>query len=57
LRTLRFDQLNQFLRCLMIREQYRQLEAEAADFFGNTEPARMETQAFEKAALRTFIRD
>ncbi len=51
------ERVNELLRRAMIQEQYDRLEAEAAEFFGDTKVDRAEPKAFQKVALRTFGRD
>jgi len=51
------ERVNELLRRAMLQEQYEKLEAEAAAFFAEASDNRSETQAFQKAALRTFDRD
>jgi hypothetical protein len=41
----------------MVQEQYDRLEAEAAEFFGDTKVDRAEAKAFQKASFRAFDRD
>lgn len=51
------ERVNELLRRAMLQEQYDRLEAEAAAFFADSGAARTETQAMQKASLRTFSRD
>ena len=51
------ERVNELLRRAMVQEQYDRLEAEAAEFFGDTKVDRAETKAFQKASLRAFGRD
>ena len=52
------ERVNDLLRRAMLEEQYERLEAEAAAFFGGVAPkGRKESQAYQKAAIRTFQRD
>jgi hypothetical protein len=51
------ERINELLRRAMLQEQYERLEAEAAEFYGDTEADRAEDKAFQKASLRTFGRD
>jgi hypothetical protein len=49
--------VNELLKRAIRDEQYEWLEAEAAAFFAVARDQRTGTQAFQKAALRTFQRD
>ena len=51
------ERVNELLKRAILEEQYDRLEAEAAAFFAEARSSRRETQAFQKAALRTFARD
>ena len=51
------ERVNELLRRAMLEEQYERLEAEAAAFFGHPTADRKEAEAFQEAALRTFVRD
>jgi hypothetical protein len=51
------ERVNELLRRAMIRERYDRLEAEAAEFFGNSKIDRAEAKAMQKASLRTFGRN
>ena len=51
------DRVNELLRLAMVQEQYRRLEAEAAEFFADVQTDRSETKDFQKASLRTLGRD
>jgi hypothetical protein len=51
------DRVNELLRLAMLQEQYDRLEAEAAEFFADTQTDRAGTKAFQRASLRTFGRD
>jgi hypothetical protein len=50
------ERVNELLRRAMLQEQYDRLEAEAAEFFADAYPDRTESQALQKASLRTFGR-
>lgn len=51
------DRVNQLLRRAILQEQYDRLEAEAAAFFSDPKLDRSESEALQKAALRSFGRD
>jgi hypothetical protein len=52
------ERVNDLLRRAMLEEKYERLEAEAAAFFGVVgAKERKETQAYQRAAIRTFQRD
>ncbi len=50
------ERVNKLLRRAMLLEQCERLEAEAAEFFGDTKAGRAEAKSFQKASLRTFGR-
>lgn len=52
------ERVNDLLRRAMLQEEYERLESEAAAFFRvASAKGRKETQAYQKAAVRTFQRD
>jgi len=52
------ERVNDLLRRAMLEEKHERLEVEAAEFFGVVgAKERKETQAYQKAAIRTFQRD
>jgi hypothetical protein len=51
------DRVNELLKRAIAQERYECLEAEAAEFFAGEDSSRTETEAFQRAALRTFDRD
>ncbi len=52
------ERVNDLLRRAMLEEKYQRLEEEAAAFFGAVSAKeRKETQAYQKAAVRTLQRD
>jgi hypothetical protein len=51
------ERVNELLKRAILEEQYDRLEAEAAAFFAEVRSSRVETRAFQKAALRSFDRD
>ena len=52
------ERVNDLLRRAMLEEKHERLEAEAAAFFGVVgAKERKESQAYQKAAIRTFQRD
>lgn len=52
------ERVNDLLRRAMLQEEYERLESEAAAFFrAPSAKERKETQAYQKAAVRTFQRD
>jgi hypothetical protein len=51
------ERVNELLKRAILEDQYDRLEAEAAAFFAGARTSRRETQAFQKAASRTFSRD
>jgi hypothetical protein len=51
------DRVNELLKRAIAQERYQRLEGEAEQFFAAEDPGRAETQAVQKAALKTFDRD
>ena len=51
------ERVNELLKRAILEEQYDRLEAEAAAFFTEVRSSRVETRAFQKAALRSFDSD
>ena len=51
------ERVNELLKRAILEEQYDRLEAEAAAFFAESRSSRVETRAFQKAALRSFGRN
>ena len=52
------ERVNELLKQAIMREMYRKLELEAAEFFaGPTRRSRRETKAFQSAAVRSITRD
>jgi hypothetical protein len=51
------ERVNELLKRAIAQERCERLAAEAADFFADGKTDRTETDAFQKAALRSFGRD
>jgi hypothetical protein len=52
------ERVNQLLKQAIMREMYRRLEMEAAEFFAApTRRSRRETKAFQSAAIKSITRD
>jgi hypothetical protein len=52
------ERVNEMLRRAMLEEQQERLEQEAASFFSDLRSAgRADTRAFQKASMRTLVRD
>lgn len=52
------ERVNELLKQAIMREMYRRLEMEAAEFFAApARRSRRETKAFQSAAIKSIIRD
>ncbi|HEY2823662.1 MAG TPA: hypothetical protein VGJ06_21645 [Candidatus Acidoferrum sp.] len=51
------ERVNELLKRAIAQERYERLAEEAAEFFADGKIDRTETDAFQKAALRSFGRD